>query len=48
MFVCGSARQMPKDVRETLVQIASAHGVDGEHFVREMEKQRRYSIEVWS
>ncbi|KAH9256058.1 hypothetical protein BASA81_005834 [Batrachochytrium salamandrivorans] len=53
LFVSGSAKQMPADVRETLVQQFMKHGRltnrdDAVKLVRTMEKERRYVVDAWS
>lgn len=58
-FVCGSAKRMPADVRETLVQIImkwkpfDENGVDTRredavNMIRALERERRYVVEAWS
>jgi sulfite reductase alpha subunit-like flavoprotein len=51
-YVSGSAKRMPADVRETLVQIFCKEGNlsrdDAVKMIRTMEKERRYVVEAWS
>ena len=56
VMVAGSANSMPKDVRETIIQILAAYGPNGSggwsieeatEYVKQMERTRRYQVEAW-
>lgn len=51
IYVAGSAKQMPRDVRAAVVAIAARHGGMGEDeaeaYVKRMERERRYQSETW-
>lgn len=52
VFVSGSAKNMPRDVRAAIVRVIAAHGGRSEaealKYLSEMEKRGRYVAEVWS
>lgn len=52
LYVSGSAKKMPADVRETVTQILMNHGeMQRDHaikIIRVMERERRYIVEAWS
>jgi len=52
VYISGSAKRMPADVRETFVQIFGRVGElsreDAVKLVRHLEKERRYIVEAWS
>jgi sulfite reductase alpha subunit-like flavoprotein len=52
VFVAGSGGAMPRDVFDALTDVVSAHGgmaaPDAAAFLRRLEAQRRYTVEVWS
>lgn len=53
VYVCGSSGNMPKSVREALVEVVAGAGVEGmdaeaaERYVDGMEKEGRYKQETW-
>ncbi len=52
LYVSGSAKRMPADIRETLTQIIMNHGpmerAPASKLIRDLEKERRYVVEAWS
>ncbi|CAM9910759.1 unnamed protein product [Pylaiella littoralis] len=53
VLVSGSAKQMPRDVREALRDALAGHekvggGDAAEKILKTMERQRRYCVEAWS
>ena len=52
VYVAGSGGAMPRDVLEALTEVAAQHGgmtpADAAAFMRRLEAQRRYNVEVWS
>lgn len=46
-YVCGDARRMAKDVDHTLKTILTAHGEDGEAYVKQMKEDKRYCRDVY-
>ncbi|KAJ8039423.1 NADPH-dependent diflavin oxidoreductase 1 [Holothuria leucospilota] len=51
-FVAGNAKQMPTDVRDTLLAIFRSEGKmneqEAEDYLKEMERKRRFQMETWS
>lgn len=51
VFVCGSAKRMPMDVRNALKDVVVAHGHmeggDAEKFLKGLEKSGRFVVEAW-
>jgi sulfite reductase alpha subunit-like flavoprotein len=52
VYVAGSGGAMPRDVFDALAAVVAAHGgmaaPEAEAYLRRMEAQRRYAVEVWS
>lgn len=48
IYVCGDGSRMEPDVRRTLVDIARAHGEDGEAWMAKMIERQRYVLDVWA
>ena len=52
VFVAGSGGAMPRDVFDALADVVAQHGglaqADAQAYLRRLEAQRRYSVEVWS
>jgi sulfite reductase alpha subunit-like flavoprotein len=52
IFICGNANKMPTDVRNAFITVAMQSGqledTEAERYVRNLEAQRRYSVESWS
>jgi sulfite reductase alpha subunit-like flavoprotein len=52
LYVSGSAKSMPADVRETMVQAFGTHGglsrEEAVKEIRKMERERRYIVDAWS
>ncbi len=52
VYVCGSGGAMPRDVFDALADVVAAHGgmaaPEAAAYLRRLEAQRRYSVEVWS
>ena len=52
MYLCGSAQQMPKDVREALEEVLMKHGrmtaADAKQYIDVRESRRQYQTETWS
>ena len=50
IFVAGNAKNMPKDVREAFINVASKYmesKIEGEKFVGNLEKLNKYQNETW-
>jgi sulfite reductase alpha subunit-like flavoprotein len=51
-FLAGSAKNMPKSVRDAVVEIAEIEGAlnkeEAEMFVSNLEKTGRYQTETWA
>ncbi|CCW60670.1 unnamed protein product [Phytomonas sp. EM1] len=52
-YVCGNAKQMPKDVQSTLEHIIATCSFDGDEFkaaqtIKEITKLGRYQVDTWS
>lgn len=51
-YICGDAKIMAKDIHSTMIHIIRDHGersmYEAENYVKEMENQKRYSVDVWS
>jgi sulfite reductase alpha subunit-like flavoprotein len=52
VYVAGSGGAMPRDVFDALAAVVASHGgivaPEAEAYLRRMEAQRRYAVEVWS
>jgi len=48
VYICGDGSRMEPDVRRTLVDIARAHGEDGEAWMDTMIAGQRYVLDVWA
>ncbi|KAI6214884.1 NADPH--cytochrome P450 reductase [Aphelenchoides besseyi] len=52
VYVCGDARNMARDVLATLMRIFHEVGqmddTAGQKFMKDLERQRRYQVDVWS
>ncbi|MDQ7957473.1 MAG: cytochrome P450 [Pseudomonadota bacterium] len=48
VYICGDGSRMEPDVRRTLVDIARAHGEDGEAWMEKMIAGQRYVLDVWA
>jgi sulfite reductase alpha subunit-like flavoprotein len=51
VYVCGSSGNMPKGVREALIDVLAEHGslsaAEAESYLQQMEKSGRYKQETW-
>lgn len=57
MYVCGSAKQMPKDVQSVVLQViaagitsgdAASKAASAQRLLAKMKKERRYIVEAWA
>ncbi|KAK2711550.1 hypothetical protein QYM36_012643, partial [Artemia franciscana] len=52
LYLCGDAKNMAREVLETLILIIQTEGnmseADARSFIKKMEGQRRYATDVWS
>jgi len=52
LYISGSAKRMPSDVKDSVVDILVTHGkmskIQAEKYVKLMERDGRYRIEAWS
>ncbi|XP_064612724.1 NADPH--cytochrome P450 reductase-like isoform X2 [Liolophura sinensis] len=52
LYVCGDARNMARDVQETIMEVVSEHGnldkTQAAEYVKRLQSKGRYSCDVWS
>ena len=52
VFISGSSKRMPADVRKALLQVLQEHGgmhaEESEQFLNRLARQKRYIVEAWS
>jgi len=53
IFISGSAKRMPADVREVIIEIIREYGDkegrdNANKFLQQMEREKRYVVEAWS
>lgn len=52
LYICGEAKNMAKDVRQIILTIIQENGMKtlekAEEYLKEMEREKRYSTDIWS